>query len=343
MNKPIENDIDITEFIEGSSILVVIISYRTGELVIDTLKSLTSELTEHPQMRVVVVDNTCGEDTPVIESAISENNWESWVKVKVSPSNGGFSYGNNLAIRAALNAKESPDYVWLLNPDTQIYPGAGTSLAQFLDDHSDVGIAGSCLINDDGTEWGIAFQFPTIFSEMENALQFGPFSRLVKKHIVAQKMGSEPCQVGWLSGASMMIRFDVFTTAGLFDEDYFLYYEETDFCLNAKLSGWSSWYVPSSKVMHISGQSTGATGAGRLSRRLPKYMFESRSHYFSKNHGFLYATVTDLAKIAGLAFNKIIKFVQRKPAEHHPHILRDTLINFTPIKYVRDQFDNKSG
>jgi N-acetylglucosaminyl-diphospho-decaprenol L-rhamnosyltransferase len=338
MNSPINNDQEITAFIEGCSVLVVIVSYRTGELVIDTLKSLTVELSEQPQMRVVVVDNTCGSDSKIIETAINDNKWQNWVKVKVSPKNGGFSYGNNLAIGPALKAKSSPDYIWLLNPDTQISPGAGLSLFNFLDKNEKVGIAGSCLINHDGAEWGVAFRFPTIISEIEQALQFGPFSRLVKNYVVAQKMGNDPCQVGWLPGASMMIRSKVFNKTGLFDEDYFLYYEETDFCLNAKSKGWTSWYIPSSKVMHIAGQSTGATGENATSKRLPQYMFDSRCHYFTKNHGFLYAIVADIARVCGLLCNKVINVFRGKPNTHNPKLLRDSILNFSIFKYLRRVF-----
>jgi N-acetylglucosaminyl-diphospho-decaprenol L-rhamnosyltransferase len=335
MNKPNANDQEITDFIEGSSSLVVIVSYKTGKLVIDTLNSLITEISEQPQMRVMIVDNTCGIDAKIIEKAIKDNNWQDWAKILVSPRNGGFSFGNNLAIRNALKTKNSPDYIWLLNPDTVVYPGATSSLVNFLDKNKEVGIAGSCLINDDDTEWKFAFRFPTMLSELESAIQFGPVSRLFKNYVVAKKMGDEACQVDWLPGASMMIRRDVFDTAGLFDEDYFLYYEETDFCLKALSAGWTSWYVPSGKVKHISGQSTGVTGDSGLSKRLPEYMFDSRNRYFTKNHGFLYATIADIAQILGLVCNKVIRFIRRKPNEHNPYLLRDSIHNFTIFKYLR--------
>lgn len=334
MNSIITNDQEITTFIEGCSVLVVIVSYRSGQLVIDALNSLTVELLKQPQMRVIVVDNTCGSDSKLIEAAIDANDWQDWVRIKVAPKNGGFSYGNNLAIRPALKAKKSPNYIWLLNPDTQIYPSAGSSLIDFLDENVEAGIAGSCLINEDKNEWGYAFRFPTILSEIEEALQFGPFSRLVRNHIAAQKMGDETCQIDWLPGASMMIRFEVFKSAGLFDEDYFLYYEETDFCLNSLLAGWSSWYIPTSKVMHISGQSTGATGSSSVAKRLPQYIYDSRYHYFTKNHGFIYATATDIVRVFAIISNKIIKLLTGQSNKHRPFLLRDNLLNFTIFRFL---------
>lgn len=338
MNTTIVSSDDVTEFIEGSSVLVVIVSYKSGELVKDTVDSLAVELEEQPGLRVVIVDNTCGDDAKVLEQASNERNWKNWVKIVTSSRNGGFSYGNNLAIRPALKADNPPEYIWLLNPDTQVRPGASSALVSFLEGNKEVGIAGSCLINEDGNEWRYAFRFPSIVSDIEQALQFGPFTRLVKNRVVAQEMGETPSKVDWLPGASMMIRLEVFKSAGIFDEDYFLYYEETDFCLNAMLAGWSSWYVPSSKVLHIAGQSTGATGTSGIAKRLPEYMFDSRCHYFTKNHGYLYATIADIAKICALVCNKVIKLLLREPNKHRPYLLRDSLKNFTVIKYFKRLF-----
>ena len=159
MDITVSSEAEIAEFIEGSSVLVVIVSYKSGELVVNAIESLKSELVNLPNMKVVVVDNTSGNDKPVIESAINTNNWQSWVTVVASPSNGGFSFGNNIAIRPALSADQPPEYIWLLNPDTQIYPEAGLELVKFLNNNTNVGIAGSCLFNDDGNEWGLRVSF----------------------------------------------------------------------------------------------------------------------------------------------------------------------------------------
>ncbi len=326
---------ELSDFIDGCSVLVVIVTYNSGRLVIDALHSLTQELSASSELRVLVVDNTCGDDAGIIEPEIVKNEWSNWVKISVSARNGGFSYGNNLAIKPALKANNPPKYIWLLNPDTRVRAGACSELLNFLDNKPNVGIAGSCLINHDGNEWRYAFRFPTIISEMEQALQFGPFSKLVAKHIVAQKMDSKSTMVDWLPGASMMIKTEVFSSTGLFDEDYFLYYEETDFCLNSASHGWQCWYVPSSKVLHIAGQSTGATGEAANINRLPQYMFDSRCRYFTKNHGYIYAMLSDLARIFGLVINKILRFVRQKPNEHNPYLLRDSLRNFNLIRTLK--------
>ena len=158
MVKSIVGDNEITEFIEGSSVLVVIVSYKTGELIINTLNSLLLELSKQPLMRIIIVDNTCGSDFEQIVSANLDELLIERLRVIISKHNGGFAYGNNLAIRPSLLAQQPPEFIWLLNPDTEVYPGAGAALVNFLNKNDTVGIAGSCLINHDGNEWGIAFR-----------------------------------------------------------------------------------------------------------------------------------------------------------------------------------------
>jgi GT2 family glycosyltransferase len=72
----------------------------------------------------------------------------------------------------------------------------------------------------------------------------------------------------------------VFEQVGLFDEGFFLYFEEVDLALRAARAGWESWYVPAARVVHEAGASTGATGGRELERRMPRYWFESRRRYF---------------------------------------------------------------
>src|SRR5277367_5597369 len=102
--------------------------------------------------------------------------------------------------------------------------------------------------------------------------------------MVAPEPRAAAHRTDWVNGASMMVRREVFDSIGLMDEKFFLYYEETDFCLRALEAGWPTWTVPSSRVVHLEGQSTGATGAIAKRKRVPKYWFDSRRRYFRKHH-----------------------------------------------------------
>ena len=165
-----------------------------------------------------MVDNASG-DYPLLKRAVAQNGWGSWAEVILAPRNGGFAYGNNLALRQAF-AERAPDYLHLLNPDAQVRPGAIVALARFLEAHDTVGIAGSSFENLDGSDWPIAFRFPSLISELCAALHIGLVSRLLRRWQVPRQMSRTPQPVDWISGASMLIRARVFETIGGLDENY---------------------------------------------------------------------------------------------------------------------------
>ena len=311
-----------------SSVLVVIVNYRTAGLAIESLRSLCLEMTLNPGVSVVVVDNASGDGSADrIAAAIEAERWGAWATLVRAPVNGGFSYGNNLAVRAALASRQRPDFVWLLNPDTRVREGALSHLVAFLRAHPQVGIAGSSFEFEDGTLWPHAFRFPSIWSEVATGLRLGFVGALLKGRMMLLSMSDRAERVDWLPGASMMVRREVFESVGLMDEGYFLYFEETDYCLQAARAGWQCWYVPQSRVMHIVGQSTGITELDAAISRRPKYWFESRRRYWIKNHGWFYAAATDLVWVISYSTLRLRRAVQRKPRSDPPFYLRDFLRN----------------
>jgi N-acetylglucosaminyl-diphospho-decaprenol L-rhamnosyltransferase len=218
----------------------------------------------------------------------------------------------------------------LLNPDTEARPGAVAELVNFMLSHPDAGIGGGSLENEHGELWPYAFRFPSILSEIENALGLGMVSRLLQDKVVAQRMGSEPEEVDWIPGASFMLRREVIDRLGGMDESYFLYYEETDFCRKVKEAGWTIWYVPQSRVMHVAGQSTGVTTVRAEARRLPGYWFESRRRYFAKHHGIPYAVATDVVTLVAYAMGRSKLVLQGQRARAVPHYLRD-IARYSPL------------
>jgi len=310
----------------AGSVLIVIVNYRTGGLTVDCLRSLAGEVASRPGTRVDVVDN-CSADgsAELIAAAIEREGWAGWATLRRAPVNGGFSYGNNFAARPALASADPPAAIWLLNPDTEVRPGALNGLLDFLERHPWVGIVGSAFEWPDGRVWPHAFRFPTMLSELASGLRLRAMSALLKNHEGLLTMGEQAERVDWLPGASMMVRREVFESVGLMDEGYFLYYEETDFCLAARRANWECWYVPQSRVMHHAGKSTGVSGVHRTVNRRPQYWFDSRRRYFIKNHGWLYAALTDLVWSLSFLTLKLRSKIQRKPIEHPPFYLRDFL------------------
>jgi GT2 family glycosyltransferase len=310
------------------TVLVVIVNYRTAGLTVECLKSLQPEVAANPGTRVVVVDNQSQDGSyEALRSAVEAAGWSDWAQVVLAPRNGGFAYGNNHAIRPALASDDPPVYYWLLNPDTLVRPGGLSALVDFFEAHPFAGIAGGLLEESDGTPWPYAFRFPSIVSELERGLRFSVATRLLSRWCVVRRMDDNEAQVDWLPGASMMVRREVFDSIGLMDEGYFLYFEETDFCLQARRAHWTCWYVPKSRVMHIAGQSTGVTDKRSAGLRLPTYWFESRRRYFVKNFGPAYAIATDLTWLLAFLTYRVRKWIQRKRDIEPPRLLSDFIRN----------------
>jgi N-acetylglucosaminyl-diphospho-decaprenol L-rhamnosyltransferase len=303
-------------------IVVVIVTYRTAQLTIDGLRSVERERsTPGLRIRAVVIDNASG-DLPAISRAAEDNHWTSWVTLVAAPKNGGFAYGNNLGIQRAYFTA-SPDYVYLLNPDAQVRPGAIGALVSFLETHRQAGIAGSSFEDLDGSVWPIAFRFPGLLSELDDGLAFGPAAHLLRPWAVAQRMSATAQPVDWICGASMLIRPEVFTAIGGMDENYFLYFEETDFCYRARQAGFATWYVPESRVMHIRGQSTAVTDLTKGPRRMPGYWWESRRRYYALTCGIGHAIAIDLITALARSVGLLKRVILGRRHTAVPYFVRD--------------------
>lgn len=309
-------------------VLVVIVNYRTSAMAIDCLRSLADEMQVGRPVRVIVIDNDSHDGSAdSIALAVESEGFGAWAQVKPQPRNGGFAWGNNAAIGPALASDAPPDYVLLLNSDTIVRSNAIAALVNFMDDHPEVGIAGSRLEDPDGTPQRSAFRFPSILSEFENGIRLGPVSRLLTRWAVAPPAPKSACRTDWVAGASMIVRRDVFDHIGLLDDQYFMYYEEVDFCRRAAKMGASCWYVPQSRVVHLVGRASGITDVTKPLNRWPRYWFESRSHYFRTHHGRAMKLLIDLVWIAGRCLYKIVNVVRRKPNNDPPKLLSDFVMN----------------
>jgi N-acetylglucosaminyl-diphospho-decaprenol L-rhamnosyltransferase len=306
---------------------IIIVNYRTPGLVVDCLHSLNADVRAEPDCRVIVVDNASGDDSVGrLRTTIKAAGW-SWAEVQPLQRNGGFAFGNNAAIRPLLRSDRPPAYFHLLNPDTSIRPGAVSKLIDFMEAHPRIGIAGSRLEDVEGRPQCAAFRFHSILSELESGIRFGPVTRLLRRWMVAPPPRNVTHKTDWVSGASMIVRREVFNSIGLMDEGFFLYYEETDFCRRAAKAGWPCWFVPASRVVHLEGQSTGATGIKARRSRLPYYWFDSRRRYYRKHHGAGYEFLANVTHAAGFALWRLRKWLQFREDEDTPYYLWDFVRN----------------
>lgn len=296
------------------TLLCVLLNYRTPEM---TLRAATAALADLDAMggELVIVDNASGDGSEdMLRREVDVRGWHEGGRVRVigSPVNGGFGAGNNIGIRAMLSDGGAPDYVYILNSDA--FPDAGSirALIDHLEATPDAGIACSHVRGEDGQTHTTAFRFPSIAGEFEGAARLGAVSRLLSHARVVLPQPGITQQVDWSAGASMMLRRSMLDDIGLFDETFFLYFEETDLCLRAARAGWWCWYVPQSRVVHIGSVSTGM----KTKSRMPQYWYDSRRHYFIKNYGRVYAACALLAHVGGGLLHRLrMGLAGRKPQD----------------------------
>ena len=296
-------------------LLTVLLNWRTAPMTLRAAKAGLAAMAEvhracpGARTEMVIVDNDSGDGSfEMLRDAARDNGWTEGGAVRVIQSghNGGFGAGNNVGIRTGMSDGEPPDVVYLLNSDAFPEPGALVALLKALEAEAGAGIAGSFIYGEDDVPHETAFRFPRFLSEFEESGATGPISKILSRWRVPLAIPQVTTRVDWLAGASMMIRREVLDRIGLFDETFFLYYEETDLCHRAARAGFGTVYVPGSRVMHIGSVSTGMKSWDQV----PDYWFDSRLHYFTKTYGAGYALLCSLAHVCGAGVQML-----RRPAK----------------------------
>jgi len=312
------------------SVLVIIVNYRTPALAVEAVASLEQEVVARGDAHVVVVDNGSADGSAeAVAAGMAERGLHGWCSLLPIADNRGFAAGNNEALRwYHAQTGHYPAYSWLLNPDTTAHPGAIGTLVAFLEAHPSVGIVGSRCLWEDGAVRYSAFRFPSAITELTGAISFGPVTRLLGNRETILPITDKPAPADWVSGSSFMISRKVIERIGLMDEDYFLYFEESDYCAQARDAGFEIWTEPASIITHIGGQATGVTGTkGRVNRR-PRYWFAARARFFVKRYGVLYAHLTNLLWLAFYPIGRAIGAVRGKQSIDPPGLWWDFLRHY---------------
>ena len=204
---------------------VIIVNYNTADLISDCLNSIESQ--QGVNFEVILVDNDSKDRSP----DIVENDYP-WVNLLANKDNVGFAKANNQALKIC-----SGRYVYYLNPDTRVRPGAFEGMVSFMDSHAEVGLAGTRIVNPDGS--------------LQSSVEFRyPGQRHAKQEIEGLKG-----EIAWVLGASMIGRRDLLENLNGFDERFFLYGEDIDLCLRVRKAGWFLSYIKDAVVVHWGGQS----------------------------------------------------------------------------------------
>jgi GT2 family glycosyltransferase len=201
-------------------------------------------------------------------------------RVIANAQNRGFTRANNQGFALARGR-----YLFALNPDTGLTPGALEAMLAFMDAHPRVGMVGPQLLYPDGSIQSSRRRFPTLataFFESTKLQQWFPRNRLLARYYVQDTRDDEIQSVDWIVGAAMFIRREVYEQIGGFDEDFFMYSEELDWCYRAKKAGWDVVYFPRAQIIHHEGKSSEQVLAAR-----DIYFHSSKIRFFRKHHGAL--------------------------------------------------------
>lgn len=282
------------------SCAVVMVNYRTPDESIASIRSLVAERDHVPDLSVMLVDNASGDGSvDILNLGLADLIADGFVTLLPLALNGGFGWANNQAMLRLFAGEERPDFIMALNPDSIIEPGAIKALIDDMTDHPRCGACGSLLLNPDGSTAGSAFRDHSIASEFVRGTRSYRIGRVLGIKSVAIE-ADEAVDVAWVAGAACLFRSAALEDAGLFDDGFFLYFEEVELLHRLRRHGWSVRYVPASRVMHIGGASTGVrSGDGPKTKALPRYWFESRRRYLVRTSGAFTLFWANLAWLAG--------------------------------------------
>lgn len=232
---------------------VIIVSYNTKKFLKDCLSSVFSTTLDSSLFEVIVVDNASSDGTFDLKNKFKSKKNFKFIRNK---KNLGFSKANNIGLKVA-----SGKYILFLNPDTLVYPNTFKVMIDFMDKNQNVGAA-TCKVLlpngelDDSCHRG----FPTPWNSLT---YFSGLSRLFKKsktfsgYNLSYLDFSKPHEIDSLAGSFMFVRREAGDEAGWWDEDYFFYGEDIDFCYKLKEKGWKVFYVPEASALHYKGISGG--------------------------------------------------------------------------------------
>lgn len=231
------------------------------------------------EIDVTVVDN--GSQDGSVELVEAEF---SWVRVIANARNVGFGAAHNQALR------EANGRFWLvLNSDAAPAPGALKTLVTFMDANPEVAVCGPRLRYPDGTVQPSRRRFPapvTLFMESTQLQRFWPDNAVLRRYYVQDQSDDVTQDVDWLSGACLCVRAAAAREVGLFDERFFMYSEELDWCRRFRAAGWRVVYLAEAEATHLEGGSSRADLAARDQR-----FQASKLAYTAKWHGPLLAAV----------------------------------------------------
>lgn len=225
---------------------IIYVNYHTSALIADSLQSVF-DLTTEVDYEIIVVDN---DSEPDLQDKLSASFPDQEIKCILLDENVGFGRANNAGARIAQGR-----YLFYLNPDTVLVNNAVRILSDFLDRNPETGAVGGNLYDEGMLPMlsfrrllpGIQWELNELFHHLPERIRYGRNLRF--------NFGDEPLEVGYVSGADMMVRSKIENELKGFSPEFFMYYEETDYCARIRKLGYNVMSVPSAKIKHLEGGS----------------------------------------------------------------------------------------
>lgn len=275
---------------------IIIVSYNTKELLVKCVKSIIDTV-KKTSYEIIIVDNNSEDDSAQAVKKSFDYAQDKVFVIKNSE-NFGFSKANNIGV-----TQSRGQYVLFLNPDTVVYEKTVDRMVEFMDNHKDAGAA-TCFVElpngqlDDAAHRG----FPTPWRAL---CHFSGFSKIFPrfKWFAGYSLGwmnlSETHVIDSCAGAFMMVRREAGEKAGWWDEDYFWYGEDLDFCYRLKDKGWKIYFMPQFRILHYKGVSGGikkhsqhlSTADKETRLRATKARFEAMKIFYAKHYSIKYPKI----------------------------------------------------
>jgi N-acetylglucosaminyl-diphospho-decaprenol L-rhamnosyltransferase len=272
---------------------IVICNYNTVDLLRNCLKTVFASKTIFP-FRVIVVENGSSDHSAEMVRQEFLPLYPNLLLIH-SRENGGFSAGNNLALRRIcplpeaktynplyIGAQAQARYVLLLNPDTELPPDALQKMYHFMQNQPEAGVVGAKLVKANGElDWACKRSFPkpevSLYRMLGLSKLFPQNPKFARYNLTFLSPDSLH-EVDSVCGAFMFMRGAALAQVGILDEAFFMYGEDLDWALRFKQQGWKVFYNPVTTVLHLKGESSKQRSIGAILN------FYQAMHVFYKKH-----------------------------------------------------------
>ena len=222
---------------------IIILNYRSKELTAQCVNTVLQSAKNTENFEIIIIDNDSGDD-----SAKWLHNAFPNIRVIANKRNLGYGAGNNIGIKQAKG-----DYILILNPDVEIEMPDIQKMIDFLKNYPDVGVVGPQLIYPDGIIQDSYRRFPQFLDlviKRTSLHKINPLKKRMTDYLMHNVNPHKTQEVDWLVGAALMIPRKIFDKIGAFDERFFLFLEDTDFCRRVWEIGKKVMYFPATKAIH---------------------------------------------------------------------------------------------